>query len=81
MAYRCENPCCGYGPEWDQGLPVSRNANGIVPVYLRAESYSQHPRKGDHKPFDGLCLNCIDDMRRDEEEMAHDPFICDELRL
>lgn len=70
MAYKCDNPSCVYGPEWDQGLPVTRDANGCVKPHLRADAYSQHEcyRQNGNKPFDGYCLNCLDDARRWDED-------------
>ena len=64
---KCTNEFCPYGPEWDRGEEVSRDASGKVSEHLRAESYSQQPTREDGtRQFDGKCLNCLDDERRED---------------
>lgn len=69
MAFKCTEARCPYGPEWDNGLEPTRNSDGTVPEHLRSDSYSQNPSPNDPtvSNFDGLCLNCIDDHKRDDD--------------
>lgn len=69
MVYKCTDVRCPYGPEWDEGENVTRNADGTVMEHLRADSYSQTSDFTDPKisGFDGLCLNCIADRRQNAE--------------
>lgn len=72
MAYKCTDLRCPYGPEWDEGNDVTRNADGTVMEHLRADSYSQTPSFKDPSisGFYGLCLNCIDDRELDRQFAA-----------
>lgn len=68
VKYKCSNPFCPYGPHWDAGLPDP--FPGEKPEEARADAYSQEPayRKNGRKPWDGKCLNCIDDQNKAERE-------------
>jgi hypothetical protein len=63
--FYCENLYCPYGPEWDEGKEVTRNADRTAPVYLRNHStVSQNSGTRDRH-----CLNCTYDMQKAEQEL------------
>ena len=73
--YKCENSHCPYGEHWDKGLP-DPHAGKDRPLEARADAYSQDPgyRKDGRLPWNGFCLNCIDDSQRFEEESYNYAF-------
>ena len=73
MSYNCDNVRCPYGEHRDW----SERPGEDVPYHERAEAYSQRPREAVRAaPFQGLCLNCLDDDVRDREmfDVEHGTF-------
>jgi len=73
--YKCANSRCPYGPHWDHGQVDPDPPDDERPLEHRADSYSQFPyyRNEQHAPQNGLCLNCYDDVQKEDQEDQYYP--------